>query len=118
MGKRIGGEGTLYIKADGISITTSGDVTSGGGWPVRETKVLGYYTEKDGIPYISFTAINSDELSIESVAKLTNATVTAEFKNGKVRILRDAYLVGDTEENHTEGTVPFRFEGKKGGRWD
>lgn len=118
MGQLIGGEGTLYIKADGINITASGDVTSGGGWPVRETKIVGYYTEKEGIPYISCTAINSKEISIESLAKLTKATVTAEFKNGKVRILRNAYLVGDIEENHTDGTVPLKFEGEKGGRWD
>lgn len=117
MGQRIGGD-VCYIKADGINLTACGDVVTGGAWPERETKVPGYYTEKEANPYIEATFINSKDVSLESLYKAENATVTAELKNGKVRILRNAYLVGAIEENHTDGTVKLRWEGQKGGRWD
>lgn len=117
MGQRIGGD-VCYIKADGINLTVSGDMTTGGGFDERESKVKGYYTEKETIPFISGTIINSKEVSLEQLYAATNATITVDLKNGKTRILRNAYIVGTIEENHTDGTVSLKWEGIKGGRWD
>ncbi len=117
MGKVIGGD-VCNIKADGINVTAKGDITTGGAWPNRTTVTAGYYLENEAFPYIAATLINSPDTSIESLTRATNATVTVELKSGKVRILRNAYIVGDIEENHAEGTVSIRWEGQKGGRWD
>ena len=48
------------------------------------------------------------------ISQSDTLTVTAELANGKVYVLTEAYLSGETTVSGDEGTIPLEFRGAKG----
>ena len=111
--------GTLYIKVDGEQFSISGSVevpvSTRQNEPMIDVagNVVGYKTTYIA-PYISATVFFTRDFPLDKVVNGTDMTVTAEFENGKVYTLSDAFWTGETPVNIDEGTVPIRLSGKKG----
>lgn len=107
--------GVAFLKADGQQFALRGNMTVSMGSVERET-VTGQdgvhgYTEKPMAPFIEADITDSGGVSIEAIERITRATVTAELANGKVYVLREAWVMKAPELNTTDGTMSVRFEG-------
>lgn len=111
--------GILYVKVDGEQFSISGDVEIPLSTEQRETmidvtgSVVGYKSTYIA-PYVSLTSFFVSDFPIQKIIDGTDMTVTAELANGMVYTLSEAILVNETPVTVMDGTVPLRFEGKKG----
>lgn len=113
MGKRIAG--VCYIKVGAEQLPLAGNWTVSPS-PTQREGIAGQdgvhgYKEMPRVPFISGDAQTTGALSIETLDKITDATVTAELANGKVYVLREAWTASAHEVNSQEGQVAVRFEG-------
>ncbi len=117
MSLRIGGK--IYLKIDGELLRAKGAFTYGLGKPHRESVIgadgtIQGYKEAGTVPFIEGEITDHIDFSMESLADLTDSTVTLELANGKSMVLSSAFsvnndgLTGQTEE----GNIPVRFEGE------
>lgn len=113
MAKKIAG--TCYVNVDGTQLVVKGSIETPLNKVVRETVLPGYYKETELTPYVSLTAIFTEDFPLKVLQDGTEMTVTCELANGKTYVLSDAYLAGDATYNADEGEATLRFEGKKGG---
>lgn len=107
--------GTAYVKVDGKQYALEGSLTVSPDPEEREGKAglsgVAGYAETPRVPFIEGTFFATQELSLEEVRAIVDATVTAELANGKVYVLRNAWAAGARELNGAEGTVAIKFEG-------
>ena len=116
MAKRIAG--VCYVKADGKQF----DVAGGLECPLSDVKretiaaVTGPsgYKETALTPYVKIQANFTDDFPIDVIRSATTLVVTAEFANGKVYTLSDAYVVGEPSVKNDDGQAELTFEGMKG----
>lgn len=116
MGERI--SGVCFLKIDGAQLPLKGSFSYSLGRPTREGVVgpdeVHGFKEMPTVPYIEGPITNTSVVDLDAISKVTDATVTLELANGKVIVLRNAWvtnpdgLKGDSEE----GTVDLRLEGK------
>lgn len=109
--------GIIFLKVDGTQFDAKGSFTYGLGKNTRESIVgsdrLHGYKEMPTAPFIEGEITDRQELSLDALSNITDATITLELANGKVIVLRSAFmtnkdgLTGQTEE----GNIPVRFEG-------
>lgn len=109
--------GTAYVFVDGKQHILAGSMTTNIQDNIREGKAglsgtVGY-TETPNIPYIEGSFYNTANLSIEQIAKITNATVTAELPN-HTYLLEEAWTAKEHTIDAASGEVPIRFEGMRG----
>ncbi|MGO3892461.1 MAG: phage tail tube protein [Paenalcaligenes sp.] len=112
MGQRIAG--TVYVKVDGVQLTTTGAFSLPIGDVTRETLEPGYFSEKARVPYVKGDVLHTSDFPIDKITQGTDMTVTVELNNGRTYTLVGAYLVGESESNTEDGKVSLEFEGEKG----
>lgn len=116
MGKRVAG--ICYVKLDGDQLEVSGGLEAPLTDTVRET-VMGStgpagFKETARKPSVKVTAIFRDDFPMDKVRDATDLTVTAEFPNGRVYTLSQAYVVGEPTAKADDGTSELEFEGLRG----
>lgn len=117
MGKKIAG--TCYIKADDQMFEITGGVEVPLMTNVRtpmetHNNESGFYSETTIAPFVRLTAANDPNLDTTKISQSDTLTVTAELANGRVYVLTEAYLSGETTVSGDEGTIPLEFRGAKG----
>ncbi|PTS93322.1 phage tail tube protein [Pseudomonas sp. HMWF006] len=110
---RIGG--TIALKVNGDIYFAKGNFTYNLGKPKREG-VIGAdtvhgYKETPQIPFVEGEITDRNELSLEDLVTLDDATITLELANGKVITLSEAWYAGEGTGNTEEGNIACRFEG-------
>ena len=109
------GGGKIFVKADGQQYRAKGSWSYNLGIDKREGVVgsdaVHGYKEMPQIPFIEGTITDSSELSVESLLKTKDATITLELANGKIISLSDAWFAGDGNMTTEEGEIDARFEG-------
>lgn len=112
MGKKVAG--TVFIKADGAQFTVTGGVECPLSNVKRESVAPGFFKEEDRVPYVQATVVDDPDLPIAQITGATDATITAEFGNGRVYVLSGAYLVDEPAAKGDDGTIDLKWEGTKG----
>lgn len=110
--------GVAFVKVDDRQLELRGSLTVSTDLFEREgiagqDSVHGY-KETPRVPFIEGDFSTTAELSMDFIASITEATVTAELANGKVYLLRDAWTANAREIDAEEGQVQIRFEGMSG----
>ena len=111
--KRVGG--IISLKIDGDMYFAKGDFTYNLGLPKKEGVVgsdrVHGYKETPQIPFVEGEVTDRQEMSLETLVGLKDATITLELANGKVIVLREAWYAGEGTGNTGEGNIGARFEG-------
>jgi len=110
---RIGG--LIALKVNGDIYFAKGNFTYNLGKPKREgvvgADVVHGYKETPQVPFIEGEITDRNELSLEDLVTLDEATITLELANGKVIALSEAWYAGEGTGNTEEGNIACRFEG-------
>lgn len=110
---RIGG--IISLKINGDMYFAKGNFTYNLGKPKKEGVVgsdrVHGYTEKPQVPFIEGEITDRNELNLEDLVTLDDATVTLELGNGKVIMLREGWYAGEGTGNTDEGNIALRIEG-------
>ena len=110
---RIGG--IISLKINGDMYFAKGNFTYNLGKPKKEGVVgsdrVHGYTEKPQVPFIEGEITDRNELNLEDLVTLDDATVTLELANGKVIMLREGWYAGEGTGNTEEGNIALRIEG-------
>ena len=111
--RRIGG--IIFVKADGQQFRAKGSWSYNLGKPKREmiagSDSIHGFKEMPQVPFVEGVITDSDDLNVESVLLIRDATITLELANGKVIVLREACFAGDGNISTEEGEIEARFEG-------
>ncbi|GGC90361.1 phage tail tube protein [Chelatococcus reniformis] len=107
--------GIAYVKVSGRQYPLKGNFTVGTTM-IERTGIAGQdgfhgFSEMPRVPYIQGDISLAPDVSVEVLAAMTNETVTAELRNGKTYVLREAFTAGTRELNTSEGQVQVRWEG-------
>ncbi|AOY00100.1 phage tail tube protein [Jeongeupia sp. USM3] len=111
--------GTCYIKVGGAQLDVQGGVEAPISTISRESlvalnqRVVGY-KESTTAPYVKVSAFVGKDFPIGDLTSNDDMTVTAEFANGRVYVLRNAWLTEGSAYSAEDGTVELQFEGKEG----
>jgi len=110
---RIGG--IIALKVNGDIYFAKGNFTYNLGKPKREgvvgADVVHGYKETPQVPFVEGEITDRNELSLEDLVTLDEATITLELANGKVITLSEAWYAGEGTGNTEEGNIACRFEG-------
>ncbi|VVO86602.1 phage tail tube protein [Pseudomonas fluorescens] len=110
---RIGG--TIALKVNGDIYFAKGNFTYNLGKPKREGVVgadtVHGYKETPQVPFVEGEITDRNELSLEDLVTLDDATITLELSNGKVITLSEAWYASEGTGNTEEGNIACRFEG-------
>lgn len=110
---RIGG--IIALKVNGDIYFAKGNFTYNLGKPKREGVVgadtVHGYKETPQVPFVEGEITDRNELSLEDLVTLDDATITLELSNGKVITLSEAWYAGEGTGNTEEGNIACRFEG-------
>jgi hypothetical protein len=117
MGARVFGK--IELKIDSQIYAAKGSFSYGLGKDEREAVVgsdgVHGYKLKPTIPFIEGEISDAADLSLDTLAAITDATVTLTLANGKVISLNNSWTVckdGLTASTE-EGAIAVRFEGLK-----
>ena len=110
---RIGG--IIAVKVNGDIYFAKGNWTYNLGKPKREGVVgadtVHGYKETPQVPFVEGEITDRNELSLEDLVTLDDATITLELSNGKVITLSEAWYASEGTGNTEEGNIACRFEG-------
>jgi hypothetical protein len=110
---RIGG--IISLKLNGDMYFAKGNFTYNLGKPKKEGVVgsdrVHGYKEVPQVPFIEGEITDRNELNLEDLVTLDDATATLELANGKVIMLREAWYAGEGTGNTEEGNIALRLEG-------
>lgn len=110
---RIGG--IISLKINGDMYFAKGNFTYNLGLPKKEGVVgsdrVHGYKEVPQVPFIEGEITDRNELNLEDLVTLDEATVTLELANGKVIMLREGWYAGEGTGNTEEGNIALRIEG-------
>lgn len=116
MGKRTAG--TCFVKMNGQQLEVKGGLEapllSFKREPVASTQRVVGFKENVVVPYVKVTAIVTPDFPIDTLATATDMTVTAEFANGKVYVLSEAWLANDASAKGDDGEAELEFNGTSG----
>lgn len=110
--------GVCFVKVDGAQLEIKGGLEA----PIQSNKregVLGAsgpagYKETPVQPMVKVTAIFTADFPMAAVRDGTSMTITAEFANGKVYTLSDAFLANEAPAKGEEGEIELEFHGMRG----
>jgi len=107
--------GVAFLRVDGFQYLLRGDLTVNPGGFTREG-IVGQdgfhgYTETPVTAEISATLTDTGGLSLTQLRNITCSTVTVELANGKMYVLRDAFVTEAFELNTAEGSLAVTFVG-------
>ncbi|WP_339500214.1 phage tail tube protein [Pseudomonas silesiensis] len=110
---RVGG--MISLKINGDMYFAKGNFTYNLGLPKKEGVVgsdrVHGYKEVPQIPFVEGEITDRNELNLEDLVTLVDATVTLELANGKVIMLREGWYAGEGTGNTDEGNIALRIEG-------
>lgn len=111
--------GTAYIKVDGEQMAVTSDAITVPFNTVNRETIVGAtgvvgFSETERIPFVAGTFYVTPNFPMEKIQTNTAMTITVEFKTGKIYVLTDAAIVGDSDYDGVAGTVSLRFEGTNG----
>lgn len=114
--RRIGG--IIFFKVNGELLQAKGNFTYNIGVPKKEMVVgsdqVHGFKEMPVVPFIEGAITDYQEMNLEAIQKIRDATVTLELANGKVIVLEEAVYAADGDASTEEGEVQCRFEGMRG----
>jgi hypothetical protein len=107
--------GTATIKVDGNMYPLKGNLTVSGS-PLERTGIAGQdyvhgYQELPRVPYIECDISTLPEVSLETLERITNATIQADLINGRSYVLHQAWCKPPLDINSHDGQFRIRFEG-------
>ncbi len=110
--------GVAFVKVDGRQFPIRGKWKSNI-LPYKREGIAGQdsvhgYKEMPRVPTIQGDVSYTQDLSIDDLAKITDATITLELANGKTHVLRNAWWSDESEVDTEEGSFPVKFEGLSG----
>lgn len=113
MGQRIAG--VCFLKVDGTQYSLRGSMEVQPTVTKREG-IAGQdgvhgFKEMPQVPFIEGEFTDMGNLSMVTLAAITDSTVTAELANGTTYILANAWWAVEGKVDTVEGKVPFKFEG-------
>ncbi|GJE45365.1 phage tail tube protein [Methylobacterium soli] len=113
MAKRIAGVAYVYVNGGQLPLRGGFTVSPS---PFERAGIAGQdtvhgYSENPRVPFIEGDISLTEDVSIEALDAITEATVTAELANGKAYVLREAWCKSAHELNTKDGQVRVRFEG-------
>ena len=113
MAQRIAGVAYLKVNSDLFPLRGNFTVSP---TPIERTGIAGQdyvhgYSELPRVPFIEGDVSTISNLSVQEVAAITNATITAELANGVVYSLTQAWCRSAMDLNTREGQFRVRFEG-------
>jgi Phage tail tube protein len=107
--------GVAILRVDGYQYRLRGELKVSPSLVEREAVVgqdsVHGYIEKPRPPFISAKITDWGDVSLETLIAGCNVTVTAELQNGKVYVLRNAWLAQPPELDTAEGSFDVRWEG-------
>lgn len=113
MAQRIAGvaflkvDGTLYPLRGNFTVSPSSIERAG----IAGQDYIHGFSELPRIPVISGDVSLVQDLSMDDVENIKQATVTAELANGKTYVLREAWCTGALELQTREGQTRITFQG-------
>lgn len=115
MANRVVG-GIVTLKVNGETVAARGAFTVNTGQNKREMvagadRVHGA-KEMIQVPFIDGNTSDLQEVDLEKIKNIQDATVTLSVNNGKQYVLRRAHYCGEGDHNTEEGEVQLRFEGE------
>lgn len=114
--RRIGG--ILFFKVNGEQFSAKGNFTYNIGVDKKEMIAgndgIHGYKQMPQVPYIEGAITDNDELDLEALQSVVDATVTIELANGKVIVIEEAVYAADGAGSSEEGEIEVRFEGIRG----
>jgi len=111
--------GRVNIRRNGALLATKEGATAYGIGGYKREPVMGStglhgFTEKPEPSRCEFSITDRDDFSLEDLAKGTNDTITFEaVPNGKVYIMRNAFVEGGFSVKEGDGEVPVVYFGDK-----
>lgn len=109
--------GKLFIKVDGALYDAVGSFTYNLGADKREGQVgpdgVHGFKVMPQIPYIEGEFRDGQNVDVQKLLEIEDATVTLELANGKVIVLKDAWYAADGDIGTEDGNIQVRFEGVK-----
>lgn len=109
--------GIIFLKIDGVQYQAKGEFSYGLGKPTREAIVgsdaVHGYAENPIAPFIEGEITDGIDISLDTIANITDSTITLELANEKVIALRNAWSTNPDGLGAStgEGNIPVRFEG-------
>ena len=107
--------GTAFVKVDGRQLPLKGSFIVSPS-PVVRSGIAGQdgvhgYQEMPRVPFIEGDISTLQEVSIEDLEGITDATVQADLINGNSYVLREAWTTAAYDIDTAEGSFKIRFEG-------
>lgn len=110
---RVGG--IIELKINGELFSAKGSFTYNLGKPKRDAVVgsdaVHGYKELPQSPYVEGAITDNEDLSLDALTQVRDATVTLTLANGKIIVLREAYFSADGNVTTEEGEIEVRFDG-------
>lgn len=108
--------GVCYIKVNGIQLSIAAESIEAPVAKVKRERVMGLsgfagYQELPQDPSLKFTALFTRTFPM-SLFDISDGTVVVEFANGKVFVLKGAYIEGETVADGFEGKLPIELGGE------
>ena len=106
--------GTTTIIADNMQLSLKGSITLAVSDNERES-VMGLdgrhgWKETKVTPFVEVTVSLTEELDLQQISAVENATIQVKLANGKAAIFSGAVQTKQPELNPEEGEVTLRFE--------
>ncbi|MGE3064111.1 MAG: phage tail tube protein [Hyphomicrobiaceae bacterium] len=110
--------GVAYIKVDGAQFPLRGKWKSNI-LPFKREGIAGQdgvhgYKEMPRVPTLQGDISYTEEVSVEALQNIRDATITLELANGATHVLRNAWWSDESELDTEEGSFPVKFEGLSG----
>lgn len=110
--------GICFVKVDGTQLEIKGGLECPVADKKREVVMSSSgpvgYKETPVAPMVKASAIFTNDFPMEKIRNGTAMTITAEFANGKVYTLSDAFLATEASAKGEEGEVELEFHGIRG----
>ncbi|XZG71728.1 phage tail tube protein [Chitinibacteraceae bacterium HSL-7] len=116
MGQRLAG--VCFIKINGHQVSLKGGleapISAFKREPVMDTAGVAGYKETPVTPFVKATGIVGADFPLDTLRDATDLSVQAEFANGKIYTLGDAWLANEASVKGDEGEVELEFNGLRG----
>lgn len=83
------------------------------GFAGRDSKVHGY-TAEPSVPHIEGKFTHDGSKTIRDLEAIEDATVVVRLGDGRVLVLRGAYIAGEIKPNGDTGELSLKWEGSDG----
>jgi hypothetical protein len=108
---RVGG--IIEVKANGELYSAKGSFTYNLGRPKRDPVVgsdsVHGYKEMPQAPSLEGAITDNEDLSLNALLTLKDATVTVRLANAKIIVFKDAFYSGDGNVTTEEGEIEFKI---------